>query len=441
MASSLTFTFPQPLGIAPFPLGLLLIESDDVREALLAGVPPERLVGDARVAPAPGIAALAAGGPPEASGPPGGEGLPTVTDPALRAAFAGNVEDGVRLLDAHLAEHPDDLVAAYNRFVLDDAGVDVAALRGRAPREVAALVDIVHFATGGATAVPADDPSLPAEVRAVAGVARSSALLSEGKFEAAIDELTVSVDLVYAASPTLAAVSLDAASRLYLREGQLEPAVVALEAALELLSEPRQASLAAESALQLGVCCHQASLERPAWSQRAVLAYQRVFKYCDEFSAPETYAAAHLNLASLYLSRPMANVGDQLRYAVSMQSLKAARRVYERLGSNEQWASATINLANALVYAPSQHREDNLNQAVDLYDEVLRTRTREEQPRGHAYAQLNLANALAHLGAFDAAEESLGVAREVFTALNDGQALESLRELEAGLRESRAGGA
>ena len=38
-----------------------------------------------------------------------------------------------------------------------------------------------------------------------------------------------------------------------------------------------------------------------------------------------------------------------------------------------QWSSGRLNLANALQYLPSGHREDNLAEAVEIYEELLRT--------------------------------------------------------------------
>ena len=36
-----------------------------------------------------------------------------------------------------------------------------------------------------------------------------------------------------------------------------------------------------------------------------------------------------------------------------------------------QWTSTQTNLANALQYLPSVHQQENLDEAVQLYEEVL----------------------------------------------------------------------
>ena len=53
---------------------------------------------------------------------------------------------------------------------------------------------------------------------------------------------------------------------------------------------------------------------------------------------------------------------------MAAQSLRSALKVYTREDYPEQWASVQLNLANSLVYTPSHHQADNLDEAVELYE-------------------------------------------------------------------------
>ena len=82
---------------------------------------------------------------------------------------------------------------------------------------------------------------------------------------------------------------------------------------------------------------------------------------------------------------------------------------------------ATLNLANSLVYAPSTHRKENLLEAVDLYEEILRSGVRNSNPAARARVLANQGNALAHLGYLDAAHARLIEARSIFEKTSTGR--------------------
>lgn len=73
----------------------------------------------------------------------------------------------------------------------------------------------------------------------------------------------------------------------------------------------------------------------------------------------------------------------------------------------EHWASVQLNLANSLVYTPSDHQADNLIEAVGLYESVLAARDRHSDPLGRARVLANQGNVFAHLGDFDQAKAKL----------------------------------
>ena len=78
------------------------------------------------------------------------------------------------------------------------------------------------------------------------------------------------------------------------------------------------------------------------------------------------------------------------------------------------WASTQLNLANALQYLPSVHQEANLDEAVQLYEEVLQYRDPQRDPLGYARILANQGNALGHLGVLRRRPERLTRARELF---------------------------
>lgn len=57
---------------------------------------------------------------------------------------------------------------------------------------------------------------------------------------------------------------------------------------------------------------------------------------------------------------PMTQASDQLRVGVAVQSLRHALTVFTPEVEPQQWASAQLTLATALVYMPSAKQGDNL---------------------------------------------------------------------------------
>jgi tetratricopeptide (TPR) repeat protein len=129
---------------------------------------------------------------------------------------------------------------------------------------------------------------------------------------------------------------------------------------------------------------------------------------------------------------PLTEASDQLRSAVAVQSLRQALQVYDRDSYPAQWASAQLNLANALQYLPSTHPEENLTQAVELYEDLLAARSPQLDPLGYARLLANQGNALAHLGIFDHATAKLAEAQRLFEQCGEWETAVSVRELLTG---------
>jgi tetratricopeptide (TPR) repeat protein len=99
---------------------------------------------------------------------------------------------------------------------------------------------------------------------------------------------------------------------------------------------------------------------------------------------------------------------------IAVQSLREALKVYAPESHPELYASVRMNLANALQYLPSSHPEENLQQAVEIYEELLQIRQRALDPIAYARTLFNQANALGHLGIFAPALEKLAEAHKLF---------------------------
>jgi hypothetical protein len=95
-----------------------------------------------------------------------------------------------------------------------------------------------------------------------------------------------------------------------------------------------------------------------------------------------------------------------------------------------------VNLANALQYLPSVHQEANLDEAVQLYEEVLQHRDERTDPIGYARILSNQGNALGHLGVFGEARQRLTRARDLFASNGDDDSAMTVEGILAGLQEA-----
>ncbi len=384
---------PLPIGAFGLPFGYLLLPdtaaAQPVRESLLAGRLPAEWPASLR------------GHELAASGDLSG---------AL-AAFTG-----------------DDVVSRFNRFVIDTGSEDPARLRAGLGFPLAALVDLVLYATGRA-ASPPDADGLDGELAALALAAQASAAAQREEFAVAAGLLSRAVSLAGPAYPALAGVLSGAAADIHLRAGEPDQAIGALQAGLALLAQTGLGTARGELHLQLGACYQEQAAERRDVLVRAVHHYHCALQSVTAQQAPEVFAAAHANLAAAYLTMPMAQASDQLRLGVAVGSLRAALTIYTPGTHPVQWASAQLNLANALVYAPSSHQADNLVEAVELYEAVLAARDRDTDPLGYARVLANQGNALAHLGMFEHARGKLVEARSTFEEFGEYDATASVRSI------------
>ncbi|WP_264072138.1 hypothetical protein [Mycolicibacterium komossense] len=381
---------PQPLGAFPLPLGYLLIpagaETEAAREALLTG------------------------------------NAPAVWPTELRAhqlALAGDREGALAALDGA------DVIARYNRFVLDPDAEDPDDLRA-ALEEFGVLVDVVLFAVGRSDVVP-EMGSADGELAAMVLSAHASNALADADPATATALLDVAVEAAIPVSRPLAGVLLGAAASVCVAAGD-NTAASRLERALHLLDGADGLRIGrAEMHLTLAGILHEQAGEHPELMVQAVPHYHSALQLVLREEAPLLWASAHANLATAYLTMPMVEASGQLRLGVAANSLRSALTVYTREDHPEQWASVQLNLANSLVYTPSKHQADNLVEAVELYEAVLEARDRESDPMGRARVLANQGNVLAHLGAFEHAKAKLYEARFLFEELDDQESVRAVR--------------
>ncbi|HTY71651.1 MAG TPA: hypothetical protein VMI11_04405 [Actinomycetes bacterium] len=384
---------PLPVGAFPLPFGYLLLPPDVAAEAAYD--------------------ALIAGR------------LPTAWPPVLRGhelALRGDLEGAI------VAMAGEDALSRYNRFVLDPDHGDPVRLRADLGHPLDVLVDVVLVSLGRSDSPPSPD-GLDAELAAMA-LAAAAALRLEGDDPlAAAELLDRAVTEVREAYPPLAGVLCGALASARRAARDQAAARTALEEGIALLRGTDLGLTLAELHLELGSLLHEGSAEGSARLSEAVHHYHCVLQTIGPDDAPELFAAAHANLAAAYLTMPMLEASDQLRFGVAVGSLRAALTVYQPETHPAQWSSTQLNLANALVYAPSTHPRENLVEAVELYEAVLGVRDRDADPAGYARALANQGNALAHLGMFDEARGRLVESRYVFEELHEYDAASSVRGL------------
>lgn len=383
-------TRPQPLGVFGLPLGYLLIpagqDTDAARAALLAGCLPE--VWPERMT-------------------------------AHRHACAGDRDAALAALTG------DDPVSRYNRFVLDPDSVSSDVVRAGLG-ELGVLVDVVQFVLGRSDAVP-DADGLDGELAAtVLAVAASAAVDAHAPTKAVVI-LDAAAQAATPVSRALAGVLAGAAAGLC-RDAGDPSAVGRFERALTLLGGADGLKVArAELHLAAAGVLHEQAAQRPELMPSAIPHYHSALQLIRREDAPLLWASGHADLATAYLTMPMVEASSQLRLGIAAQSLRQALTVFTRDEHPQRWASVQLNLANSLVYTPSRHREENLVEAVEIYEAVLEARDRETDPGGRARVLANQGNVLAHLGAFDQAKAKLYEARFLFEELGDTDAVRSVR--------------
>lgn len=400
---------PQPLGVLPWPAGLLIVPGDEaVRRQLLRGVIPAE--------------------------------WPTGWD-MVRLALADSPAEAADAIDG------DDDVARYNRQVLVGGEGAWESFVTDDP-DLAALAAVAAYSVGVRDLAP-EVGQMTGEIAAVVHSARASAAMEAGDLVAAVAELRAGAAAAETAGSFILAASLlaNAAETLRERLGDPEGAIAAVDAAVRLT--PRHLDddvryfpppeLWGELHVTRALARQELAVRNPGLLLATTQDLNEALKVFREDTHPEQFAACNSHLALAYLVIPMSSEGDRLRVGVAVTSLRAALRVYRPDTHPALWASTQMNLANALQYLPSVHQEDNLDEAVNLYEELLQYRSVETDPLGTARILANQGNALGHLGVFSDAQARLETARQIFAEHGDSDGVHTVDEILGSLAEAAAG--
>jgi tetratricopeptide (TPR) repeat protein len=388
MTTSTKISRPQPVGVLPIPAGLLVLPGigtsagDALHQCMHGGVPLEL--------------------PPEWS--------------FYASAAQGNFGVALRQLKGQTTPE-----ARYNRFVLQSSSEELALLRESLTGELRSLLDVAAYVSGLDDNVPTAG-DLAGELLALTLMTQAAAAIDGEETSEAIDILHLAVEAARVPSPVFAVQLL--AQMAALRKTQPEPlrsqARKHYKEAIEILGAAPMPELLADLWMQLGMACQESAQGRESWMSEAVQAYQQVLRgelVPEEHR--ELFALAHNNLGLLFLTMPMNEAGKQLRMGIAVQSFREGLRLCDRQANPDLWASIQSNLANALQYLPSSHPEENLAQAVELYEELVSVGRKAFDPVGYGKILSNQANALAHLGIFSPALEKLQEARKLFEWHNE----------------------
>ena len=396
---------PQPLGVLPWPAGLLVLpdvpEAVDIAAEILAGTVPQQWPESLRFYEA----ALTA-------------------DPAVAADLIPG----------------DDLIGDYNRAVLVGGEGVWEDLAARSEGDLAALVATARYSIGQIDDPPSAE-GLEAEVAAMVRSARASAALEAHDVTAAEQELRATVEAASAVSPVLASTLRLTLAQVLADAGDYASAALIADVAIQSLPLTADRELRAHLQMTRALARQQLAGDERGALLAVVGDLTEATKIFREETHPELFAICNQQLALAYLVMPMSDQGDRLRLGVAVNALRAALRVYTPQTHPAQWASAQVNLANALQYLPSSHQEQNLDEAVQLYEEVLQVRDPESDPVGYARILSNQGNALGHLGVFDDARARLEQARTLFAQAGDDDSAATVGEILAGLDDAATAGA
>jgi tetratricopeptide (TPR) repeat protein len=269
--------------------------------------------------------------------------------------------------------------------------------------------------------------------------ARASAALERRDALGAVAELREAVRAADAPSPILAASLRLTLAQVLADAGDPSGAALEADAALQRLPMSADRELRAHLQVTRALARQQLAGEDRGALLAVVGDLTEATKVFREETHPELFAVCNQHLAVAYLVMPMSDQGDRLRLGVAVNALRAALRIYTPQTHPAHWASTQTNLANALQYLPSVHQEQNLDEAVQLYEEVLQYRDPQVDPLGYARILSNQGNALGHLGVFTDAKERLERARAMFDAAGDPDSAATVGGILTSLEQAAAG--
>lgn len=328
---------------------------------------------------------------------------------------------------------PDTKEGYYNRFILYPEEKYYEEAKSMLEGELLLLLDAVAWRLNFKQDPPRFEECTSDEIRAFIVATHAYDAFQQDKWIEAIQLLNDAAQIVEESSPIFSARLLSEVCATKQSLGMMDDKLLdSYKKALELIKDSSFEEMRGELTFQLGTAYQELGEGNKSYYLEAIKCYNKAIKTYKKEQYPENYAMIHMNLALSYLAMPSNAHNEHLKTAMAIQSLREALRYLDKDNHPDLWCSATINLANALQYAKSSHIEDNLWEAVALYEDVLKIRKKEKDP--HAYARLiaNQGTALSHLGAFSSAVPKLNEAKQIFEEVGD---LESKQVVEETLNE------
>ncbi|WP_245842381.1 tetratricopeptide repeat protein [Parageobacillus galactosidasius] len=341
------------------------------------------------------------------------------------AAIEGKSEDEVLTL---LPEGPE---AAYNRFILDPQTHTYTLAKEVLSGDFSLLLDAVAWRLKLCeTPPPLGDTT--GEIRAFLLAIQAYDAFQRKDWPTGLSLLLEAAATVEDVSPVFSArLHAEWAATKQMLGDHGKETIEGYRKALALLETSSFQESKAELWFQLGSVYQTGAEGRKSSLLEAVRCYHEALKVYRKDTYPEEYATIHMNLALVYLAMPSLDRSAYLRTATAIQSLRETLRIFKKDTHPELWASATVNLANALQHVKTSHLEENLWEAVALYEEVLEVRRLKDDPIGCARVLANQGNALAHLGAFSRAVPRLEEASRLFRTYGEHEAANAIEDILA----------
>jgi len=323
-------------------------------------------------------------------------------------------------------------VCQYNLFLMNPDLNQLAELQGKLTGELRTLLDFSAYSIGLTDHPPDSLVPLKGELLCWALAVSATADIEQENFGSAREKLAQGVSQARQSSPLLAAILLAQSANVAQSCVGLPAALVKqeYEQAIQLAQQYELPGLVAELYIQIGMLLQQAAGVSRQGLVEAIKAYQLAIQSgIDAQAHPVLFAELQNNLGLAYVTMANSETSNQLRVGIAIQSFRKGLSVIDPTEQPDLWARMSMNLASALQYAPSSHPADNLAQAVEIYEQVLKIRTKARDPVAYALVLLNQANALAHLGIFKYSLEKAAEAYKLFQWYDQAEQATAAREL------------
>ena len=132
----------------------------------------------------------------------------------------------------------------------------------------------------------------------------------------------------------------------------------------------------------------RSSGDRAGNLEKAVAAYQAALNLTTQSEQPQEWSQIQNNLGSALADRLSGDRGDNLERAIA--AFEAALSVRTKAAAPEEWAQTQYSLALALADRVRGTRGDNMDRAIAALEMVLTVRTREAFPEQWAEIQNSL---------------------------------------------------